>query len=506
MTGHPRIRSILIANRGEIAVRVMRTCREMGISTVAVYSDADRGMAHVQAADRAYRIGPPPSRESYLNMSAIIDVARGAGVDAIHPGYGFLAENPEFASRVREAGMVFIGPSPDAIRAMGDKTEARRLVRAAGVPTVPGSDGPIEREEEARAFCEAHGFPVLLKAAAGGGGKGMRVVDRMEDLSGSLRSARSEAQSAFGDRRIYLEKYLENPRHVEFQILGDTHGGIVHLGERECSVQRRHQKIVEESPSVLLDDDLRGRMGETAVRAAASCGYTNAGTIEFLVDRGRNFYFLEMNTRLQVEHPVTEMRTGLDLVALQIRIAEGARLPFTQSEIAFRGHAIECRICAEDVQQDYLPSTGRIVHLRPSSGPGIREDRGIEQGSEIPVYYDSLISKLVAWAPTREEAMSKMERALAEYELVGVSTNISLCRAVLQNAAFRKGLYDTHLLTHGMNTGSLARPDRSMLVATAALCALLEHQASASAPQGQPGRQPVNASGWRGQRTSRMRD
>ena len=471
------IRKVLIANRGEIAVRIMRTCREKGIRTVAVYSDADRSMPHVLHADEAYNIGPPPSRQSYLRMDTIIGVAQRSGADAVHPGYGFLSENAAFARAVTDAGLVFVGPPDTAIRAMGDKTEARKLVRLAGVPTVPGTEEPLESEEDARAFCQSHGFPVLLKAAAGGGGKGMRVVSAADQLGPALRSAQSEALSAFGDSRVYVEKYLASPRHVEFQILADNEGNTIHLGERECSIQRRHQKVIEETPSVIVNEELRRTMGATAVMAARACGYVNAGTIEFLVDDQRNFYFLEMNTRLQVEHPITELRTGIDLVAAQLRIASGETLPLTQEQVEFRGHAIECRICAEDVGNNYMPSTGRITHLRPAVGPGIREDRGVEEGGEISVYYDPMISKLVAWAPTRREALSRMDRALQEYEILGVKTNIPLCLAIIRHSEFQAGNFTTHFLRDNHLAGTLRPLSDTERKAVALSCAFLEEEA-----------------------------
>jgi propionyl-CoA carboxylase alpha chain len=490
------IRKLLVANRGEIAVRVMRTCRELGIRTVAIYSDADRNMPHVARADEAYRIGPPPSRESYLQMEKIIDVARRAGADAIHPGYGFLSENARFAEMVADAGLNFVGPQARSIAAMGDKTEARRLVQAAGVPTVPGTPGPVESETEGMAFCALHGFPALIKAAAGGGGKGMRIVRAGEEFAGSFRAAQSEALSAFGDGRVFLEKYLENPRHIEFQILADTFGNTVHLGERECSIQRRHQKVVEETPSVVMTDALRAEMGRTAVMAAKACGYVNAGTIEFLVDEDLHYYFLEMNTRLQVEHPVTELRTGVDLVALQLHVAQGDPLPFRQEEIAFRGHAIECRICAEDIENDFMPSTGRILHLRPAQGPGIREDRGVEEGCEIPVYYDSMISKLVVWAQGRGEALRKMERALEEYEITGVKTNIPLCLFVIRHPDFASGRFSTHFLGEHFSPERLPGFSETHQKAIALACALAAtgRGAVTPAPAGRDGR------GWKSAR------
>lgn len=467
------IKKVLIANRGEIAVRIIRTCREMGMRTVAVYSDADRTMPHVLMADEAYRIGSPPSSESYLVIDKIISVARSSQTDAIHPGYGFLSERAEFAERVAREGLIFIGPNADSIRAMGDKTAARKLVTQANVPTVPGTPEAIDREEEAREFCARVGFPALIKAAAGGGGKGMRIVQKTEELSSALQAARSEAEKAFGDSRVYLEKYLESPRHIEFQILADRFGNTIHLGERECSIQRRHQKLIEETPSVIVDDSMRERMGETAVTAAKACGYENAGTIEFLIDKNRNFYFLEMNTRLQVEHPVTEFRTGIDLVAAQLRIAMGEKLPWTQSDIDFRGHALECRLCAEDPENNYLPSTGTISHLTPAMGFGVRDDRGIEEGNDVSVYYDPLLAKLICWGSTRTEAIIRMKRALLEYKLLGVKTNIPLHLFVLSHPDFVQGNFDTHFLSHAFTPDKLQQPNQDELLATAAVCAAM---------------------------------
>ncbi len=501
------LKRVLVANRGEIAVRIMRTCRERGIETVAVYSDADRTMPHVRMADASVGIGPPPPRESYLRAEAIIAAAQSSGADAIHPGYGFLSENPAFAEAVENAGLVFIGPSADSIRAMGEKTRARQLVGAAGVPTVPGTDGPVKDIQGVHAFGEREGFPILLKAAAGGGGKGMRIVRSREELADAFQTARSEAMSAFGDGRLYVEKYLENPRHIEFQILGDHHGNVIHLGERECSVQRRHQKIVEESPSVALTDGLRAAMGATAVNAARACGYYNAGTIEFLLDDTGRFYFLEMNTRLQVEHPVTELRTGLDLVAEQLRIAAGESLGIAQEEISFRGHAIECRICAEDVDDGYLPSTGTILYMRPPGGPGVREDRGFDEGSEVSVYYDSLLSKLLVWAPNRNEAIARMIRALREYTILGVKTNTQLCAEVLDSSFFRSGQYSTRLLDRDLRAENLPGPDMKDLARAAALVAMLEENRSRSLiHNGLPTSGSTNGVGWKHRRRDALRD
>jgi acetyl-CoA carboxylase, biotin carboxylase subunit len=467
---------VLIANRGEIAVRIIRSCKELGIRTVAVYSEADRNAPHVQLADEAYLLGPPPSRESYLAIDRVLAAARQSGADAIHPGYGFLSENAQFARRVIEEKLLFVGPSPAAIAAMGDKLEARRLVKRANVPTVPGTEDPVESLEDAKAFCSTSGFPVLIKAAAGGGGKGMRIVHDRNSLASAFRAAQSEALSAFGDSRVYIEKYLENPRHIEFQILGDHFGNIIHLGERECSIQRRHQKVIEETPSVIVDDALRARMGDTAVAAARSCGYANAGTVEFLVDKEKKFYFLEMNTRLQVEHPITELRTGIDIVAQQLRIARGEPLAWAQREVQFRGHAIECRIYAEDAENDFLPSTGSIVHLKPSQGPGVRDDRGVEEGGVISVYYDPLIAKLCVWGRTRPEAIERMKRALYEYEILGVRTNISLNLFVLKHPVFIEGKFDTHFLSTYFKTEYLTKPSEQEASAAAVAIALYHHE------------------------------
>ena len=434
---------ILIANRSAIAVRVMRTCREMGIPTVGVFSEADRTALHVRFADEAYLIGPAPSAESYLRTEKIIEVARETGADAIHPGYGFLSENADFADQCADAGMTFIGPSGDAMRAMGSKTEARKTMRQAGVPVVPGTEEGLTDDTEALEIAREIGYPVLIKAAMGGGGKGMRIVQKKDELEGALRAARSEAQSAFGDSTVYVEKYLVDPRHVEFQVLADNYGHVVHLGERECSVQRRHQKLIEESPSCILDESLRRAMGEIAVLAAKTVDYVNAGTIEFIVDQHRHFYFLEVNTRLQVEHPVTEMRTGLDLVREQIKIAAGIPLPFTQEEVPLRGAAIECRISAEDPDENFIPSVGLITRLTEPSGPGVRIDSGFYQGYDIPIYYDPMIAKLIVWAETREAAIARMERALNEYDIGGIKTTIPFHLRALADPMFISGYYST---------------------------------------------------------------
>jgi acetyl-CoA carboxylase, biotin carboxylase subunit len=442
MSAKRPITKILVANRGEIAVRVIRTCREMGIPTVAVYSEADRGSLHVRTADEAVFIGPSPSRESYLAIEKIVDAAKKTGADAVHPGYGFLSERADFARALDRAGIAFVGPPAEAIEAMGVKTAARTRMAAVGVPTVPGSTAPIDDEAEARTFADELGYPVMIKAAAGGGGKGMKRCDRSEDFPTLWQSAKREAASAFGDDRLYLEKFLSKPRHVEIQVFADVHGGCVWLGERECSVQRRQQKVIEETPSCVLDDRLRGSMGEVAVRAARAVGYVGAGTVEFLVDAEKRFYFLEMNTRLQVEHPVTEMVTGLDLVRMQIEVARGERV-LRQEEVVRRGHAIEARIYAEDPARKFLPSPGKITYLRVPGGPGVRDDSGVYGGWVVPPFYDPLISKLVAWAPTREQAIAKLVRALGDYTVHGIVANVAWLAAVLDHPAFRSGDYDT---------------------------------------------------------------
>jgi acetyl-CoA carboxylase biotin carboxylase subunit len=432
-------RKILIENRGEIAVRILRACRELNVRAAAVYSDADRASLHVRLADEAYRLGPAPSRESYLAIDKVLNVAHAAGCDALHPGYGFLAENHEFARACEAAGIVFIGPSPAAMEQLGSKTAARHLARQVGVPTVPGALDPIENQNLALATARETGFPVVLKAVAGGGGKGMRLVEREAELPGAWRDATSEAENAFGDGRLYLEKYLARPRHIEIQVLGDQHGHMVYLGERECSVQRRYQKVIEEAPSPIMTNDLRRSMGEAAVKLARAGGYTNAGTVEFLVDADRQFYFLEMNTRLQVEHPVTEMVTSLDLVKLQIRVAAGERLPFEQADIAIRGHAIECRIYAEDPDNNFFPSPGKILDCRTPAGPGVRMDDGVYTGWTVPNEYDPLLGKLIAWGGDRAEAIARLRRALAEYYASGIKTNVALIRRILESSDFQAG-------------------------------------------------------------------
>jgi acetyl-CoA carboxylase, biotin carboxylase subunit len=436
-------KKMLIANRGEIAVRVMRACRELGIRTVAVYSDADRRSLHVSYADEARHIGPAPSVESYLRIDRLIDAAHTCQADAIHPGYGFLSENAEFARACEASHFVFIGPPPLAMELMGSKTASRRAVKDAGLPVVPGTDRKLENLEEARGVAVAMGFPVMLKAAAGGGGKGLRLVASERELESAFRTAQSEAQNAFNDTSLYIERYLERPRHVEIQVLADAHGNAIHLGERECSLQRRHQKVMEESPSPYLDESLRRTMGESAVGIARIAGYVNAGTVEFLMDRNKGFYFLEMNTRLQVEHPVTELVLGIDLVKEQIRIAAGQPLRWRQEQIRQRGWALECRIYAEDPDNNFFPCPGLIRSLRAPSGPGVRDDSGVFEGWTVPIDYDPLLSKLAVWGEDRAEAIARMRRALGEYEIHDIKTNIPFFRRVLEHPGFLAGDYHT---------------------------------------------------------------
>ncbi len=442
-----KIKKILIANRGEIAVRVMRACRDMNICSVAVFSEADKTAYHVRMADEAYYIGPPPSSESYLVFDKIIDVARRSGADAIHPGYGFLAENSAFAKRCEDEGIIFIGPKSETIALLGDKLQARAAALKANLPVVPGGEFKKDSIEDALKKAQDIGYPVLIKAAAGGGGKGMRVVHAAGDFEESLKRASSEALSAFGDGRVYIEKFLERPRHVEIQILCDMYGDGIYLGERECSIQRRHQKVIEESPSPMMTTKLREKMGTAAVNIAKQTGYVGAGTVEFMVDdRDNSFYFLEVNTRLQVEHPVTELVTGVDLVKEQIAVAEGEKLRYRQEDIKLNGHAIECRICAEDPEQDFMPSTGKLKNYRIPAGPGVRVDSGVVIFSDVPIFYDPLIAKLIVWGTDRTEAINRTKRALEEYRVSGVKTTIGFCRSVMDNGRFIEGKLSTKFL------------------------------------------------------------
>ncbi|MDE3179014.1 MAG: acetyl-CoA carboxylase biotin carboxylase subunit [Acidobacteriota bacterium] len=476
-------KKILIANRGEIAVRVMRACRELGIRTVAIYSDADRGALHIRYADEAHRIGPPPSAESYLRIDAILDAARDAGVEAVHPGYGFLSENPGFARACEKAGIIFIGPSAQAMELMGSKTAARRAAKQAGLPVVPGTETNLETLQDIKEAARRAGYPVMLKASSGGGGKGLRTVEREDEIESAFLVARSEALNAFGDGSVYVEKFLTRPRHIEIQILGDHYGRVIHLGERECSLQRRHQKVLEESPSPFVGASLRSEMGEAAVRIGKFASYTNAGTVEFLADQEGRFYFLEMNTRIQVEHPVTEAVTGIDLVKAQVRIAAGDPLPWTQEEIGRRGHALECRIYAEDPANNFFPSPGLIRRLRVPMGPGVRDDSGVYEGWTVPIEYDPLLSKLVAWGSDREEALARMRRALDEYEVTGIKTNIGFFRRLLGHPDFVRGCFDTgfldRLLAEGFATDEDAAPEDLRAAALAAAMASFRNESRA---------------------------
>ncbi|MCL4301509.1 MAG: acetyl-CoA carboxylase biotin carboxylase subunit [Anaerolineae bacterium] len=480
---------VLVANRGEIAMRIMRACQEIGIRTVAVYSEADAAALHTRLAGESVLLGPPPASDSYLRADRIIEAARRTGCEAVHPGYGFLAENADFASAVVEAGLVFIGPDAAVIRLMGSKTAAREVMQAAGVPVVPGYHGGENSGDEGfLTAAEKIGFPLLVKAVAGGGGKGMRLVRAAAELPDALQSARREALHAFGDERIYLEKYLSSPRHIEFQILGDAHGNVVHLFERECSVQRRHQKIIEETPSPLLagDESLRQRMAQAAIAAARAVNYVNAGTIEFLVDAERNFYFLEMNTRLQVEHPITELVTGLDLVKWQLRVAAGETLPFQQADLSQRGHALECRIYAEDAAHNFLPATGRVLHLVEPVGPGIRVDSGLAPGDEVTPYYDPLLAKLIALGENRREAIGKMMAALRQYVILGVTSNLSFLRDLLAHDAFQRGDLNTDLVEQHFNNWQPYRASSPDLALIAAALAEIREEPRAGAAANDP--------------------
>ena len=464
---------VLIANRGEIALRIIRACQELGVKSVAVYSDADARAPHVREADEAINIGPAPSSESYLRGDKIIEAARRAGAQAIHPGYGFLSEREWFSRAVRDAGLVFVGPPPEAIAALGSKTAARTLAVMAGVPIVPGSTESVADARAAAAIAEQYGYPVLLKAVAGGGGKGMRVVRAASELASALESARREAKNAFGDDAVYVEKYIDGPRHVEIQILADSHGNVLHLGERECSVQRRHQKMIEEAPSVAVSPELRAQMGDTAVRMARAAGYVNAGTCEFLLDRDGQFYFLEMNTRLQVEHPVTELVYGIDLVYWQLRVAAGEVLPFEQSALVPRGWAIECRITSEEMSSGFLPSTGRVEYLHVPSGPGVRWDGGIEMGSEIGLHYDPMLAKLIVWGRTRDHAIARMRRALLELTIHGVETSRDFHLRLMDDADFQSGEISIQWLEQKLPSITAVKPPVGSVALVALSAALL---------------------------------
>ena len=470
-----KIKRILVANRGEIAIRVIRACHDAGIMAVAVYSDCDRTAYHVRLADEVYYLGPSPARDSYLNQEKIIQIAKKSAADAIHPGYGFLAENSEFAKLCEDNEIIFVGPKSSTIAKLGDKLEARRTAVKAGLPVVPGTDFDIRDLKKVLSDARKIGFPVLVKAAAGGGGKGMRIVNSEDRLTESIESASREAGSAFGDGRVYLEKYLERPRHIEMQILADIHGNVVYLGERECSIQRRHQKVIEETPSPVVTPELRARMGKAAVSLAHESGYIGAGTVEFLVDQKLNFYFLEVNTRLQVEHPVTELVTGIDLVREQFRIAEGQPLSFKQADIRPRGHAIECRVYAEDPRNDFMPSTGTISEYREPSGPGVRVDSGVVAGSEIPVYYDPIIAKLVVWGRDRPEAIERTRRALLEYRMSGVLTTIGFADSVMQSKRFRSGDYTTDFIDIEFPDRNFEGPEADQTTRAAIAAIIYDH-------------------------------
>ncbi len=495
-------KKILIANRGEIACRVIRTARRMGIATVAVYSDADADALHAREADEAVRIGPPPSAESYLKIDAILDACRKTGAEAVHPGYGFLSEKAAFAEALARAGIQFIGPDTRAIAAMGDKIESKKLARAAGISTVPGHLDVIPDADDAIRIAREIGYPVMIKASAGGGGKGMRIARSDSETRDGFRSASNEARSSFADDRVFIEKYVEEPRHIEIQVLGDAHGHVIHLGERECSIQRRHQKVIEEAPSPFLDARIRAAMGAQAVALAQAVGYRSAGTVEFIVDKERNFYFLEMNTRLQVEHPVTEMVTGLDLVEWMIRIAAGEKLTLKQSAVKLEGSAIEARIYAEDPLRNFLPSIGRLVRYAPPSGDGIRVDTGVFEGAEISVYYDPMIAKLVAYAPTREQAIARIGRALDSFYIRGVAHNVPFVAAVLAKPRFAEGRLSTNFIAEefpGGFTGSELSPEAAqdaIAVAAAAQRIIAESEARISGQLAGHGR--IAPEGWGG--------
>ena len=491
-------KKVLVANRGEIAVRVLRACAELGISTVAIYSDVDRNALHVRRADEAYPVGGAQARDSYLQGGRIIEIAKRVGAEAIHPGYGFLAENAAFAQACLEAGLAFVGPSPHTMRAMGDKLVARRTMLEADIPVVPGSYEPLRDEKQALEVAEVVGYPVFLKASAGGGGKGMRIVASPAEIRPAFRAASGEARSAFGDSTLYVEKLLEGVRHIEFQLLADNHGNVVHLGERECSIQRRHQKLIEESPSTALDPTLRAEMGKVAVRAAQAVGYQSAGTVEFLLDRDRRFYFLEMNTRLQVEHPVTEMVTGVDIVIEQLRMAAGRKLRYRQESIRPRGWAIECRISAEDPYNSFLPSIGRITGVNEPSGAGVRVDSGVYEGFEVSLYYDPMIAKLVVFGETRGQAIRRMRRALSEYKIMGIKTNIPFHLRVMDTASFIGGRFDTAFLDRQAGLVVSESDERARVAALAAAALAYKNRQSSVAKAGRQGDgQPVDVSLWK---------
>jgi len=491
---------ILIANRGEIAVRVIRACRELGIESVAIFSEADRAALHVRQADFAMPVGPAPAAQSYLVTERIIEAAKSIGADAVHPGYGFFSENAGFARAVERAGLCWIGPPAEAIEKMGDKVQARKLMAAAGVPVVPGSPGTLETEAQVRGLAKQIGYPIMVKAAAGGGGKGLRLAQNEKELAAVVRAVASEARSSFGDGRFYVEKFVNRPRHIEIQVFADQHGSAVHLFERECSIQRRHQKVVEESPSPFVTPEMRGKMGEVAVKAAQAVNYTNAGTVEFLVDADRNFYFLEMNTRIQVEHPVTELVTGFDLVKTQIEVAAGAPLRFKQQDVAQNGWAIECRIYAEDPANGFAPAPGRITSLRLPSGPGVRNDAGVYPGAEVPVFYDPMISKLAVWGRDRREAIDRMRRALAEFIIAGdLTTNLDFHRWLMNRPRFAAGDFDTGFIGQEFRPDAQpAAADKVRLAAIFAVAAAAQQSTNHRGAQAAPGASPdARTNAWK---------
>jgi acetyl-CoA carboxylase biotin carboxylase subunit len=491
------MKKILVANRGEIALRVMRSAREMGIKTVAIYSEADRDALFVRYADEAVCVGPPPSSQSYLQGDKIIAICKELGVDGIHPGYGFLSENADFARKVRKAGITFIGPSPESMDLMGDKLSAKATAKKYKVPMIPGSDGAISDVNEAIKIAKEIGFPLLIKASAGGGGKGMRLVEREQDIEEQMKLAVSEAISAFGNGAVFIERYATGPRHIEIQLLADNHGNCVYLFERECSIQRRHQKLIEEAPSSVLSPELREKMGKCAVDVAKACNYSGAGTVEFLVDDKLNFYFLEMNTRLQVEHPVSELITGLDLVKEQIKVARNEKLSFKQEDLKINGHALEVRVCAEDPMNNFLPEIGKLVIYKAPSGPGVRVDDSYEEGMEIPIFYDSMISKLIVHGKNREEAIEKMLRAIDDYKIVGVETTLDFCKFVLKHDAFISGKFDTGFIPRYFKPELLMNSDGKLEEIAAIAGALAFNTKSQQSPT-DPG--AVKKSKWKANR------
>jgi acetyl-CoA carboxylase, biotin carboxylase subunit len=494
------MQKILVANRGEIALRIMRTCKEMNIKTVAIFSEADRNALFVRYADEAVLIGPPPSNQSYLKGDKIIEICKTLNVDGIHPGYGFLSENSDFARKVKEAGIVLIGPSPDAMDIMGDKLSAKEAAKKYKIPMVPGSEGAIKTVEEGKRIAKETGFPILIKASAGGGGKGMRIVENEGEFEEQMQLAVNEATSAFGDGSVFIERYVAGPRHIEIQILGDNYGNIVYLFERECSIQRRHQKVVEEAPSCILTPELRKAMGECAVNVGKACDYSGAGTVEFLLDENNNFYFLEMNTRLQVEHPVSEMITGIDLVRQQINVARGEKLSFTQNDLKINGHSIEIRVYAEDPMNNFLPDIGRLTTYQTPKGNGVRVDDGFEEGMDIPIYYDPMIAKLIVHADNREAAMDRMIRAIDEYKIVGVQNTLDFCKFVMQHEAFRSGKFDTHFVKQHFRPELLSATVNEEEEAVAAIGALFFATGSGKS-QKNLGTAFASGSAWKKQRT-----